>query len=447
MSAVQSQAPRLVSEAAGRAGAVAVWGTGAVLLGCALALGLATNPPPLRLVLAGGVALIALLGLAVVRYEAVVAIGFVLFGVVFVEPAPPDLVFGVAIAVAMVTGHFHFRRVPPTIVLLLGTFLFLNVLSAVFVVDAGRAGLYFFVTAYLVVFSVWLTAWLDSEARARLLLRALLAGAVASALVGALAPFLPFAAAQNWHNDGRAKAFFEDPNVFGPFLVVPALILVEELLEPRLLRARRLTKLVLFSVIAIGILFAYSRAAWLNAVVGALAMLAVFALRRGGGRKALVLVATIVVATVVLVGVISASGSSDFLRERARLQVYDQERFGAQEAGIRLAASHPFGIGPGQFEDVVGYAAHSTYVQALTEQGFLGLLTIVLLFGTTLWAATRNAFAGRGTFGIGSATLLGAWCGILANSVFVDTIHWRHLWLVAALIWIAAMRGSSAKLS
>jgi O-antigen ligase len=108
---------------------------------------------------------------------------------------------------------------------------------------------------------------------------------------------------------------------------------------------------------------------------------------------------------------------------------------------VELAASHPFGIGPGQYEEVVGYAAHSTYVNALTEQGFLGLLTVVLLFLVTLAAATRNAVAGRTTFGIGSATLLAAWCGTLANSVFVDTLHWRHLWLIAALIWIGAMIG------
>ena len=48
--------------------------------------------------------------------------------------------------------------------------------------------------------------------------------------------------------------------------------------------------------------------------------------------------------------------------------------------------------------------------------------------------------AGRDAHGVGSAAMLGAWCGLLANSAFVDTLHWRHLWLVAALIWVAAAR-------
>jgi hypothetical protein len=34
--------------------------------------------------------------------------------------------------------------------------------------------------------------------------------------------------------------------------------------------------------------------------------------------------------------------------------------------------------------------------------------------------------------------LLAAWCGVLANSLFIDTLHWRHLWLLAALIWAGA---------
>jgi hypothetical protein len=42
---------------------------------------------------------------------------------------------------------------------------------------------------------------------------------------------------------------------------------------------------------------------------------------------------------------------------------------------------------------------------------------------------------GRETYGIGSTALLAAWCGLLANSFFIDSLHWRHLWLLAGLIW------------
>ena len=74
------------------------------------------------------------------------------------------------------------------------------------------------------------------------------------------------------------------------------------------------------------------------------------------------------------------------------------------------------------------------------EQGFPGVAVLALL-GATLAIGGANALAARDTYGIGSAALLGAWCGLLANSAFVDTLHWRHLWIVAGLIWAGAMRG------
>jgi hypothetical protein len=70
----------------------------------------------------------------------------------------------------------------------------------------------------------------------------------------------------------------------------------------------------------------------------------------------------------------------------------------------------------------------------------LGLLVITALFLATLVFAVRNAALGRDSYGIGSAALLAAWVGLLINSFVVDTLHWRHLWFVAALIWVGAMR-------
>jgi hypothetical protein len=70
----------------------------------------------------------------------------------------------------------------------------------------------------------------------------------------------------------------------------------------------------------------------------------------------------------------------------------------------------------------------------------LGLLVLLALMLVTLTAAAGNATIGRDTYGIGSAALLAAWCGMLANSVFIDTLHWRHLWAFAALIWAGRRR-------
>jgi O-antigen ligase len=93
-------------------------------------------------------------------------------------------------------------------------------------------------------------------------------------------------------------------------------------------------------------------------------------------------------------------------------------------------------------------STHSLYVRTLAEQGFLGLFVALALVGATLAFAARNAWRGYDLHGLSSLSLLAAWCGLLANSAFVDTLHWRHLWLVAALIWATTPRrrraGSSA---
>jgi O-antigen ligase len=415
---------------------------GLVLLAVSMALALYRFPPSWATVLVTGVGMLGVLALAIARYEAAVALGFLLFGVVAVEPAPPDGVFAVVIAVALLTGRFDLERVPLSIFGLLGAFIFLNFLSAIEAVDPGAAARFMTITIYLAVFAVWFTSYLTSERRARNVVRAYVGPAVLFGLLASLALFLPIPGADHVlrYEGTRATGLFEDPNVFGPFLVPAALILLQEILNPRLLRSSRAMKTTMFLILTGGVVFSYSRAAWANYAVSVVCLLAVLAVRRGGGRKALAVLALLVVTGLGVAATLAVTGSVEFLQERARFQSYDVERFGAQRTGIALAEQHPAGIGPGQFDVVVPVSTHSTYVRALAEQGLLGILVITALFVATLLFAGRNAALGRDTYGIGSATLLAAWVGLMVNSFVVDTLHWRHLWFVAALIWAGAMR-------
>jgi O-antigen ligase len=407
--------------------------------GLALGLGIARLPLPLVPVVAAGAAALAVLGLAVARYNAAVALGILLLGVVIVEPAPTDAVFLVVIAVAVATGRFGVRAVPAPVLGLLGAFAALNVMSAVQVDDPRRAIVYFGITAYLMLLGIWLPGYVTSVGRARLLVRAYVAVAVASAAAGVLALLAPVPGGDVLVAAGRAKALFQDPNVFGPFLVPAALIVVEEIVQPRLLRSRLPAKALMLAALVLGVLFSYSRGAWLNLAVGVVVLGAVLALRRGGGRRAFALLGVAITAAAVTATIVAASGSTGFLAERAGSHGYDAERFAGQRASLRSAQAYPFGAGPGQFESVAGISAHSTYARALGEQGFPGLVVVLALLALTLGFAVHNAARGRSTHGVGSGALLAAWCGLLASSAFVDTLHWRHLWFVAALIWAGQM--------
>lgn len=417
-----------------------------LLLGVGLALALYRYPPSALLVAVLGAGLLGVLALAVWNYQAAVTLGFLLFGIVVIEPAPPDGVFAIVIAVAFVTGRFSVERVPLIVFALVGTFIFLNILSAIEALDPQRAARFMTITIYLCVFGLWFTSYLDSERRALQVMRAYMVPATVFALLASAALFVPLPKGEFLlaYKATRATGLFEDPNVFGPFLVPAALILLQEILDPRMLRARTTVKLGAFLILTGGVLFSYSRAAWVNWVVGVAVLLAVLMMRRGGSRKALAMVVLLVITTLGVAGTLAATGSLGFLEERARIQTYDTQRFGAQRTGIELAAEHPAGIGPGQFELRAPISAHSTYVRTLAEQGVLGLAVIAALFLATLVFAGSNAISGRDSFGIGSAALLAAWVGLLVNSFVVDTLHWRHLWFVAAMIWVGTMRPFSS---
>lgn len=413
---------------------------GAGVLGLVLAVLLYRFPPPLSLALVGGVAMIAVLALAVTNYHAAVTLAFALLGVVLVEPAPSDGVFVVLMAVALVGRRFRLVAVPFPVVAALGTLAAFNLLSAVQVADPERAASYFLISVFVAAVALWLTGYVVTQRRARLVVRAYLVAAVSSALLGVLALFAPMPGAELLAEGGRARGLFQDPNVFGPFLIPALLIVTEEIIQPRLLSARLPTKAAIAAILALGVLFSYSRGAWLNLAVGFVVMGVVLSLRRGGGRRALGLLAIAAMAALIVAASVVLTGSGDFLAERAQPQAYDQQRFSGQRAGLEPALRYPFGAGPGQFESIAQISAHSTYARVLGEQGFPGLVVLLALLGFTLVAALRNAVIGRGTYGIGSVALLGAWCGLLVNSFVVDTLHWRHLWIVAALIWAGTMR-------
>jgi O-antigen ligase len=417
-------------------------GLGAALVTAAGAAAIAgpelARRPPSLVIVGGLVAVAALLALAVSSFQAVVALGFLLLGVVKVEPAPTDALLAIAIALSL--ARLDLRRVPGPMLVTVVALLALNLLSATGAVRLGDSLRFLAITLYLAVFAIWLAAWLTSASRMRRVIGAYVAGAVVTAAASVLAAVgVPFPGDTALIGESvRAQGLFKDPNVFGPFLIPAALILLEETVRPRLLGLRRTTSVVALSVLVLGVIFAYSRAGWLNFVVALVVMLAVMAARADATPRVAGLLAVVLALGGLAVAAVGASGSGDILRERAQTQRYDTERFDAQRGGVKLAETHPLGIGPGQFEVVSPISSHSIYVRVMAEQGPIGLAALIVLLGGTLVLAIRNAIDGRDAFGVGSATLLGAWCGLLANSAFVDTLHWRHLWLLAALIWVAS---------
>ena len=421
-----------------------------LLLGAALGVQLGRNPISPMFVAAGCIGIVAVLALALLRYDAAVALGILLLPAVRAEPAPVDAVLAIVIAVAAVTNRLQLRRVPLSMLALCGVFVGLNLLSSMEAVQSNTAARYMAVTVYCLAIGIWICGYVDSERRAALVMKTYIASAVIIAVLSTLALFVTYPGSAVLLSEGgaRARGFFKDANVYGPYLIPAALLLTQESLRPRLLRLNRPVQIFCFVCLAAGILFSYSRGAWLNLAVAIVVMMLTVALRRGGSRRAVMMFVVVLLAMVAVVWAVSSTGSLGFLEERARFQTYDNDRFGAQALGVQLAEEHLIGIGPGQFELYSPLSVHSTYVRALAEEGVLGAVALLGVMLGTLLLAARNAVLGRDTFGIGSGPLLAAWCGMLVNSFVIDTLHWRHLWLLAGLIWAGtAAEGVRSQLS
>ena len=177
-----------------------------------------------------------MLALALARYHAAVALGLALLGDPGRRPGPSDAVFGWSSRSRCASGRFRLRAAPRPVVVILTVFGALNVMAAIQVADPGRAALFFAITVFLAAFGLWLPGLRgERAARARLIVRGYLVAAVIASCLGVLALLGPMPGYDLLTEGDRARALFQDPNVFGPFLIPPALILVEEILRPRVL--------------------------------------------------------------------------------------------------------------------------------------------------------------------------------------------------------------------
>jgi len=216
----------------------------------------------------------------------------------------------------------------------------------------------------------------------------------------------------------RARGFFKDANVFGPFLIPPILILAEELWRPALLKKWPLwLRFLSMLCLVAGLFFSFSRAAWGNLLVTFMVYF-LLNVRQLSKKQRYILLWLVILTAVTLSALVLLLGMGDFLQYRASaVQDYDSERFGAQIMGIRLGITNLFGIGPGMM-DVNGlFAPHSLMIPA-------GLQAIK---------------SNDKLFGLSSSLIFSISFGLLLNSFLIDTIHWRHFWFVLGLLWLVQL--------
>jgi len=362
---------------------------------------------------------------------------------VFIEPSPYEIVGAFAIAIFALTGLKLRAPVVPLILLLL--LLNLGYATAMLqVVDQSKVVTWVLVSAYLALTAVVYAAMLGANTQARLdwLMRGCLAAGLVASLVAIAAYFRLFGGLSDlFLLYGRARGTFNDPNVLGAFLVLPALIAFQRTLTERLSSAFKAANLLLVMIAAL--LLSFSRAAWGKfAFAAALLMAISFATSRAPSERLRIAVIAVMgtLVALVLVGALLSIGQvADLFKERATLdQNYDLGhlgRFGRYILGFDLMLDRPLGIGPLQFsKSYFTEDPHNTFLNTFMSGGWLGGFAYLSLTLVTAIRGLRFVFV-RTPWQPTYHVVYAAFLGVAGESAIVDIDHWRHYFLILGVLW------------
>ncbi|HEY0034416.1 MAG TPA: O-antigen ligase family protein [Devosia sp.] len=362
---------------------------------------------------------------------------------VLVEPSPYELSFLLVLPLAIMAGMGLYRSTFGLFAILMAFVPF--ALIAVFQVrftPINDALIFNLVTIFLLVTSYFAANYVaeDTERRLRIVMLAYTAAALFSAVLGTLAYLRIVPGADLFVRYGRAQAAFNDPNVFGPFLILPAMFALQRVL---LGRGRvQLVAAAIYMILFVGVFVSFSRAAWGHFALSSLTVLVLcFWLEAGARDKVRIMIMALVGAAmlvVTLAGLLSIPSVANLFEQRAAGQNYDEGetgRFGRQGYAFELALNNPWGIGPQEFYHLrVTEAPHNVYVTVLHVYGWGGGAMYYLLILLTLWRGIK-ALGVASRYRLVMIPLMSTFVMLVAESAIIDSDHWRHYFLVIGLIW------------
>lgn len=359
--------------------------------------------------------------------------------VAFIEPSPNDAMVGILAVVCLICGVRFERRFTLPLTLLLvwnvaGMLALINSYDAVKSVQS-TVTLFYMAVAAMIFASVYAD---NTMARINVTRAGYIPTAVVAAFCGAvgylhLLPgfdiFAPF---------GRALGMFKDPNVFGPFLIWPTLVIVERMMTKKI----TLIDLALLGTLLLGLLLSFSRGAWFHFAVSAAVMLAFSVLvAPSNGLRLRIATLTgvgIVLLAVLLVILLSIPSIGGFFFERAQLlQSYDVGqggRFVLQELALQAILDFPGGLGPEEFARIHTLQPHNVYLNVFMVSGWAGGVSYILLLLTTLWVGLRTIFI-RSPWQTYMIVTYATFVGEIAEGFIIDTDHWRHFFLLLGMVW------------
>lgn len=372
---------------------------------------------------------------------ALVGITLATSSVVFFEPAPYDLLVIVLLVFLSLHG-LRFPRELQLAALCLGAFAVANFIAAANSADPLSTIRFLSTRIYMLL--AWSLFACLIVASPRKVLRTIWLGyAVAAALAvcwGSL-EYFGFIKMEMWEGGLRAKGAFKDPNVFSPFLIPAAIWGLKEFYTSKHSLYKTIY-LLFFMFITFGILISFSRGGWLAFIIS-FSLFSIFYLASlESSRERLKMILSnmlLVLAAIGLlsVAIVTTSVADRFFQRAVLTQEYDLKeggRFYTQKITLKKIGTNPFGIGPGRSPRELGIAPHNLYLLVFIETGWLGGLSFMLFLLLSLYRSLpmlswKSPF--RGDVFIVFASL----AGLLLQSLFIDSTHWRHFWLLLGINW------------
>jgi len=359
--------------------------------------------------------------------------------IVQIEPAPYEFLM---ILILFFAFYYHFSSFQlthywPFMFLLL--FLLTNFISGLFIGDLSKGIHFLLITLYLAISWMGISG-ISNHIGVKLLpfvFKGYFIAAMISVLCGLLAyiGWAPFLEGIVLYGDrDRILGFFKDPNVFGPFLIPPALYSLWKVSRLGLLQKRGLFYFVAFSLLTFGLLLSFSRAAWGHYFIS---FIIYFFLAKKGTMKRLKLtLMLLLITTPVIIYFVSSTTIGDLFYDRLGLQTYDNDRFQNQANALDHLVHYPLGFGPGQSEVFLDFSTHSLYIRLLFENGIFGFISFLLFYLLCLVRAFKLLLISQEVNQVYFVIIFASLIGILFNSIFIDTMHWRHVWLLLALPFV-----------
>jgi hypothetical protein len=371
---------------------------------------------------------------------AAVGIGVILSGYVIHEPAPYELYMTGLLVVWALTS----LQIPSAVFPLLFLFMLFNIggmIAMTQMSDLYETPLYIAVSMFLAFTAVFFASIVSQRPWLfKTIFNCWTFTAVFTAAAGIVGYFDLVPGAREFTKYGRAAGAFQDPNVFGPFLCLPAVYLVQKTYTGRL-HSLLAVSLPLMIVI-LGIFLSFSRGAWGLFVFAVLFMTVLMLIVNRSGRFRLRIMIMAVLAVLVLSGAVLIALQipevSQLFSDRAHLlQSYDSARLGRfarYPIGLWMAAQHPLGIGALQFGRELGEDTHDIWLKALLDYSWLGFAAYLTLIVWTLAACgkllTRD-YPWRNYY----ISIYAVFVGHLLLGTIIDIDHWRHLHILFGLLW------------